>query len=190
MAVLARFRPISSSQTANSGPFDHPTTHYDRFFLTIWPHHPIIMSYCARTCRSDAQTTIHMTKLTTYRSNADRGLISLSDLFFDTPAFNYVNWLSSDWTLPSSYSASSHETDDSTSYRFDLPGFKKADVTVEIENRVLTVRAKSGDNSRTYRATLGRGLQVDAPDAKLEDGVLTVTIPKSPAVKPLRIDVK
>jgi HSP20 family protein len=81
--------------------------------------------------------------------------------------------------------------------RFELPGVKKEAVKVEVAEGVLTVGAdrteKSGDSESTV--TLSRSInlpdtvQVDGISAKLEDGILTVTLPKQEQPKPKQITV-
>lgn len=81
--------------------------------------------------------------------------------------------------------------------RFELPGVKKEAVKVEVKEGVLTVAAdrteKSGESESTV--TLSRSIslpdtiQADGISAKLEDGVLTVTLPKQEQPKPKQITV-
>jgi HSP20 family protein len=81
--------------------------------------------------------------------------------------------------------------------RFELPGLKKNEVDVELENSVLTVgtaKSEKSESSET-RASFQRAISVpDGVDlaqvsAALEDGVLTVTMPKAEARKPRQITV-
>lgn len=78
----------------------------------------------------------------------------------------------------------------------DLPGFKKDDVSVSLENGYLTVSgAKSSDNSSTDEENsfirreryygscsrsfyVGDGVTREDVSAKLEDGILKLTVPK------------
>lgn len=81
--------------------------------------------------------------------------------------------------------------------RFELPGVKKEAVKVELRERALSVSAerrdKSGESETAY--TLSRVIalpdlvQEDAISAKLEDGILTVTLPKHEQRKPKVISV-
>jgi HSP20 family protein len=81
--------------------------------------------------------------------------------------------------------------------RFELPGLKKDEVDVELENSVLTVsnvKSEKTENSES-RASFQRSISVpDGVDltkvtAALQDGVLTVTMPKAEARKPRQITV-
>lgn len=81
--------------------------------------------------------------------------------------------------------------------RFEVPGVKKEDVKVELHDRLLTVsvekREKSEQSEQSY--TLSRSVSVpdsvepDRIGAKLEDGLLTVTLPKQEQRKPRAIQV-
>ena len=90
-----------------------------------------------------------------------------------------------------------HEDKDNYYARFEVPGVKKEDVKLELNNNLLTVTAekkeKRGDEESSYSLT--RSISVpdivkpDAIAAKIEDGILTVTLPKSEDRKPRNIEV-
>jgi HSP20 family protein len=90
-----------------------------------------------------------------------------------------------------------YEDTDNYFARFELPGVKKEDVKLELHERLLTVnverREKVGETEQTY--TLTRSVAVpdtvlaDDITAKLEDGLLTVTLPKQEERKPRTISV-
>lgn len=83
----------------------------------------------------------------------------------------------------------------------DLPGFKKEDITLSLENGYLTVTAAKGLDKdekdkegrvirqERYAGTLQRSFHVGSAlteedvSAKLEHGVLTLTVPKKEARK-------
>ena len=82
--------------------------------------------------------------------------------------------------------------------RMELPGVKKKDVNVELENAVLTVsgeRHVKGADGEESTETFSRSVSI--PDgvvaekitAKLEDGILTITLPKQESSKPRTIKV-
>lgn len=88
-----------------------------------------------------------------------------------------------------------HEDQDSYHAHFEMPGVKKEDVKVELNNGMLSItaekREKNGDNESSYTLTrsvsVPDGVNVDAIAAKLEDGILNVTLPKAEHRKPRTI---
>ena len=88
----------------------------------------------------------------------------------------------------------------------DIPGFKKEEVDITFENQMLTISAehreedgnqKRGDwllNERRYARfqrsfTLPPSVDGQKIDAKLQDGVLTITLNKREETKPRKIQV-
>lgn len=87
----------------------------------------------------------------------------------------------------------------------DLPGVDRENVSVELEDQTLTVRGtrqeatpegfkflhgeRAGrvEFARTF--TLGRGVEASGIVARIERGILTVTLPKSEQALPRRIEV-
>jgi HSP20 family molecular chaperone IbpA len=100
-----------------------------------------------------------------------------------------------------------HEGDDALFLRLDVPGVEKGRVSIEVdESNTLQIKArnafrepaagKGGILLREFRPTdyyrsftLGEGFDKDRIAAKLEDGVLEITLPKLEAVKPKRIEI-
>lgn len=90
--------------------------------------------------------------------------------------------------------------------RMDLPGVTVDDLEINLENRVLSVKAaREREFPEGYKArrrempakshwqrsfNLGDGVEVDKIGAKLDSGVLTVTLPKAEKNLPRRIEVK
>lgn len=97
------------------------------------------------------------------------------------------------------------ETDQGFVATADLPGLKKDEIDVSIEDNVLTVSGErkfedDKDNGtfrrveRSYGSfrrsfTLPRGVEAGKVEAKFEDGVLTLRIPKSEMAKSRKIAV-
>jgi HSP20 family protein len=87
----------------------------------------------------------------------------------------------------------------------DLPGVKKEDIKVSLEDNILTLEAERKAEAETqdkqfhrvershgrYQRSLNLGAQVDASKvrATYKDGVLELFVPKSEVVKPKTIDV-
>lgn len=99
-------------------------------------------------------------------------------------------------------------TEDKDSYfvRAELPGLKAADLDIQATSKGISISgerklSQEGDNVRYHRRERESGSfsriislpgDVDAEnvDAKLENGILTVVVPKAEAAKPKQITVK
>jgi HSP20 family protein len=91
-------------------------------------------------------------------------------------------------------------SEDATNYyvKVELPGVKKEDVAVELDNSVLTVTAKravttaEGEKVVEFQRTFDVPEGVDATKIQpaYENGLLTLTLAKPEVVKPRRIDVR
>ena len=86
--------------------------------------------------------------------------------------------------------------DDKDNYyvRFEIPGVKKEDLTVEIENALLTLKGtyKNGEKTLSFSRSVSvpeGSLKASAATAALDNGILTVTLPKSAESKPRTIAV-
>jgi HSP20 family protein len=105
--------------------------------------------------------------------------------------------------VPWSPLADVSETDDSYLVHVELPGVRKDQVDVQLQDRELVISGEikeeqeNGKRRRSsrrtgrfeYRAMLPGDIKPDQVSAQLADGVLTVTVPKSEAAKPRRIEV-
>lgn len=98
------------------------------------------------------------------------------------------------------------ETDESYKIRLDLPGVDKDDIQVDLQNHTLTIRGERkevaeeederfhriekryGSFSRSF--TLPDVNESGKAEAQFENGVLTVTIPRTEAAGPRWIDVE
>lgn len=101
-----------------------------------------------------------------------------------------------------------YENEDSVVIKASLPGMKKEDIEVSVENNVMTIRGElkqddevNEDNyykrERYYGLfqrsfTLGEGMAVDQIDANYTDGILKLSIPKIVEEKeePKKIEIK
>ena len=99
------------------------------------------------------------------------------------------------------------DTGDAFKLEAELPGFKKEDIKIDIENDCLTISAERksetkdekdnyvkrervyGSFSRSFDVS---GINVDGIEAAYTDGILTVTLPKKAAEVPAsrRLEIK
>jgi HSP20 family protein len=96
------------------------------------------------------------------------------------------------------------EAEDAWIVEAELPGVKKKDVNVEMRDSELEISGEIKERERKgilrrrtrrtgrfdYRVTLSGQVDADKIDADLNDGVLTVRIPKSDHDRARRIEVK
>ena len=98
------------------------------------------------------------------------------------------------------------EDENSIVLRAELPGMKKEDVKINLENNVLSLRGdrkfdkevKKENYHRIERAygsfcrsfTLPTNVDKSKIEANYKDGVLEVTVPKSEEAKPKEIEIK
>ena len=103
-----------------------------------------------------------------------------------------------------SYPVDIHEHDDHLIVEAELPGFKREEINVTLEQGVLTIHAERSAEekpgtphlnerrftrvSRSFR--LGQAVDEAQVDATYEDGILRLTLPKREEIKPRRIEVK
>lgn len=98
------------------------------------------------------------------------------------------------------------ETDTGFVLKADLPGLNKEDITIDINNDVLTLKGEKrfedqakkdgyvrverryGSFSRTF--SLSDNVDTDNVTANYKDGVLEITLPKQEEVKPKEIQIQ
>jgi HSP20 family protein len=98
------------------------------------------------------------------------------------------------------------ETKDAYVFKADLPGIREEDLEISLTGSRLSVSGKRDEErrdederyyayERSYGSfsrsfTLPEGVDPDHARADLSSGVLTITLPKRPEVKPKKIEVK
>ncbi len=86
-----------------------------------------------------------------------------------------------------------YEDKDNTFVRAELPGVKREDIAVEMIEDYLTINAtrKEGEQSFNFSRSISipESVQADKVSAALENGVLTVTLPKQEQAKPRKIAI-
>jgi len=147
-------------------------------------------------------------------TRVNRGFVDPMDLIgreFDTVLNRYfagdggnASGNRANWMAP--YGVDIREDQDHLYVEADLPGFKKDEVDITLENQTLTISAehkpapteeKKGDwllNERRYARflrsfTLPPTVDDQKVDAKLHDGVLRITLNKREETKPRKIQV-
>jgi len=111
-------------------------------------------------------------------------------------------------TLTSAWTPAVDVSEDKSTVKIvaELPGVRSEDVKLSIENNVLTIRGEKKqeveDNServhryeRLYGSferafALSTSIDCDKIEAKFENGILTVTLPKGEKARPREIPVK
>jgi HSP20 family protein len=95
------------------------------------------------------------------------------------------------------------ETDEAFLVEADLPGVKRDDVTVELQNNELTIHGEVKERERTgilrrrtrrtgqfdYRVVLPGEVDADNVEANLQEGVLRVKVRKAEHARPRRIEI-
>lgn len=98
------------------------------------------------------------------------------------------------------------ESEDAFSIALSLPGIKKEEIKISLNNNVLEVsgerKSEKKENTAQYRLKeihygkfarrfeLPENVDADKINAEMEDGILNLSIPKSEEKKPRLIDVK
>ena len=99
-----------------------------------------------------------------------------------------------------------YETDEAVVVEAQVPGIKESDVEVTVEGNVLTITAEAKEEeekkekkktvykstrqtSFNYSTSLPRAVDSTKAKAEVENGVVTVTVPKTEEDKPKRIEI-
>ena len=129
----------------------------------------------------------------------DRHRVSMYDPFraFDEMERNFFG--NSQSNVLSAFRTDVIDTGDAYKLDAELPGFKKEDIKIDVENDVLTISAERklenednkpnfvkrerfyGSYSRSFDVS---GIEVDGIQAAYNDGVLTLTMPKKVETAP------
>jgi HSP20 family protein len=142
------------------------------------------------------------------RGNTDRGTEGMMSASQELSVRDKKELLSKEEkTVPGRYYipyADIHETDEALTVVMEVPGVERKDITVALENNVLRVDGQIdfskydglepvyteynvGHYTRSF--TLSNKIDQEQISAQLEDGVLTLTLPKAKEAQPRRISI-
>ena len=79
--------------------------------------------------------------------------------------------------------------DDGATIKLKVPGFNKKSIDISVDSEHLTIEGKTDDDSFTKRYSIDSKFDFDSIDAKVIDGLLTLTLPYKAEVKPRKIKV-
>jgi len=130
---------------------------------------------------------------------------TLFDRFLRDP-WSLARW-DGPWGEPASFPRMDlAESDQDVTVTMELPGVDPQDIHIDVSGNTLTVRGEKKrvqqERQRDYHyverqygsfhrtVTLPAGVDPDKVDAKYKDGVLTVTVAKTPGARPHRIPVR
>ena len=121
-------------------------------------------------------------------------MLTTIDRFFNDPFFDFDRrFFAPAKATPSSFKTDIKDNGDSFLLEAELPGFKKEDISLDIDGDILTLTAKRteskeekdgkylrrersyGEYSRSFDIS---EINVEKADATYENGILTLTLPK------------
>ena len=105
----------------------------------------------------------------------------LNDLFDDSFAIKRMNEIKRQGEV-------THD-DEGATIKLKVPGFNKKSIDISVDSEHLTIEGKTDDDSFTKRYSIDNKFDFDSIDAKVADGLLTLTLPYKAEVKPRKIKV-
>ena len=107
---------------------------------------------------------------------------TMMDNFFDDSfAIRKMNYMN--------YTDEVTHNDDGATIKLKVPGFNKKSIDISVDSEHLTIEGKTDDDSFTKRYAIDSKFDFDSIDAKVVDGLLTLTLPYKAEVKPRKIKV-
>ena len=79
--------------------------------------------------------------------------------------------------------------EDGATIKLKVPGFNKKSIDISVDSETLTIEGKTDDDSFVKRFSIDNKFDFDSIDAKVVDGLLTLSIPYKAEVKPRKIKV-
>ena len=105
----------------------------------------------------------------------------INDFFDDSFAIRKMNYIN--------YTDEVTHDDDGATIKLKVPGFNKKSIDISVDSETLTIEGKTDDDSFTKRYSVDNKFDFDSIDAKVADGLLTLTLPYKAEVKPRKIKV-
>ena len=105
----------------------------------------------------------------------------LNEFFDDSFAIKRMNKIISEKEI-------THD-DDGATIKLKVPGFNKKSIDISVDSEHLTIEGKTDDDSFIKRYAIDNKFDFDSIDAKVVDGLLTLTLPYKAEVKPRKIKV-
>ena len=105
----------------------------------------------------------------------------INDLFDDTFAIKRMNEIIKQKEI-------THD-DDGATIKLKVPGFNKKSIDISVDSETLTIEGKTDDDSFTKKYAVDNKFDFDSIEAKVIDGLLTLTLPYKAEVKPRKIKV-
>ena len=87
------------------------------------------------------------------------------------------------------YSDDVTHDEDGATIKMKVPGFNKKSIDISVDSETLTIEGKTDDDSFVKRFSIDNKFDFDSIDAKVVDGLLTLSIPYRAEVKPRKIKV-
>ena len=107
---------------------------------------------------------------------------SLLDNFFDDSfAIRKMNYMT--------YTDDVKYNDEGATIKMKVPGFNKKSIDISVDSEYLIIEGKTADDSFTKRFSIDNKYNLDSIDAKVVDGLLTLSVPYKAEVKPRKIKV-
>ena len=105
----------------------------------------------------------------------------LNNFFDDTFAIRKMNTIN--------YTDDVVHDEDGATIKLKVPGFNKKSIDISVDSETLTIEGKTDDDSFTKRYSVDNKFDFDSIDAKVSDGLLTLSLPYKAEVKPRKIKV-
>jgi len=110
----------------------------------------------------------------------------LNNFFDDTFAIRKMNKIN--YTDETRRDVITHD-DDGATLKLKVPGFNKKSIDISVDSETLTIEGKTEDDTFTKKYSVDNKFDFDSIDAKVIDGLLTLSLPYKAEVKPKKIKV-